>query len=296
MPKRPCAVLVTPDNQSILCGDKFGDVYSLPMKPSTRVEEDEEPLQPEVTETSGPKKYVPSATTLTVHSGRNRRALENQLKQKDLKAKSREGPRFEHQLLLGHVSMLTDVKFATDIVNGKTRGYIITADRDEHIRISRGPPQAHVIEQFCLGHREFISKVCLLPESNTLVSGGGDDWLGIWDWKAGSLQQKRDMRSAVTSLFSAQQKDPDFGKNSHIAVSGIWAVPATPSDAEQRESELAVLVACERLPCLLASPQGSKSSDLPSMTGLRLSGNPLDVTVVGNSIVVSLDVVDVCFS
>ena len=30
MPKRPCAIQISPDNTTIICGDKFGDVYSLP--------------------------------------------------------------------------------------------------------------------------------------------------------------------------------------------------------------------------------------------------------------------------
>ncbi|KAG9924666.1 hypothetical protein KCU98_g21591, partial [Aureobasidium melanogenum] len=42
MPKRPCAVLVTPDNKTILCGDKFGDVYSLPLFPSASVDQVED--------------------------------------------------------------------------------------------------------------------------------------------------------------------------------------------------------------------------------------------------------------
>jgi tRNA (guanine-N(7)-)-methyltransferase subunit TRM82 len=278
MPKRPCAVLVTPDNKTILCGDKFGDVYSLPLFPSAVVDKVEESTQ----EDAGSKKYVPSATTLTVHSGRNRRALENQMKQKDLQAKAREGPKFEYQLLLGHVSMLTDVQFATEEVDGKIRGYIITADRDEHIRISRGAPQAHIIEGFCLGHKDFISKICLLSGTELLISGGGDDWLGVWDWRAGSLKEKRDMRSALTTLFSSQTTS--FGAESPIAVSGLWAVPA---GAENKEAT--VLVACEKLPCLLVSQQGSDSR----ATGFSLPGVPLDVTVVGDNVIVSLDVIEV---
>jgi len=283
MPKRPCAVLVTPDNKTILCGDKFGDVYSLPLFPSVVVDKVEENSKPGSKEDAGSKKYVPSATTLTVHSGRNRRALENQMKQKDLQAKAREGPKFEYQLLLGHVSMLTDVQFATEDVDGKTRGYIITADRDEHIRISRGAPQAHIIEGFCLGHKDFISKICLLPGTELLISGGGDDWLGVWDWRAGSLKEKRDMRSALTTLFSSQSSTTSFGAESPIAVSGLWAVPA---GTENKEAT--VLVACERLPCLLVLQQGSDSR----ATGFSLPGVPLDVTVVGANVIVSLDVTE----
>jgi tRNA (guanine-N(7)-)-methyltransferase subunit TRM82 len=284
MPKRPCAVLVTPDNKTILCGDKFGDVYSLPLFPSAIVDKGEASSRTEVKEDVGSKKYVPSATTLTVHSGRNRRALENQMKQKDLQAKAREGPKFEYQLLLGHVSMLTDVQFATENVDGKTRGYIITADRDEHIRISRGAPQAHIIEGFCLGHKDFISKICLLPGTELLISGGGDDWLGVWDWRAGSLKEKCDLRSALTTLFSSQSSTTSFGAESSIAVSGLWAVPA---GAENKEAT--VLVACEKLPCLLVSQQGSDSRT----TGFSLPGVPLDVTVVGDNVIVSLDVTEV---
>lgn len=285
MPKRPCAVLVTPDNKTILCGDKFGDVYSLPLFPSAFVEKVEDSSKAETKEDASSKKYVPAASTLTVHSGRNRRALENQMKQKDLQSKAREGPKFEYQLLLGHVSMLTDVQFAIEEVDGKTRGYIITADRDEHIRISRGPPQAHIIEGFCLGHKDFISKICLLPGTELLVSGGGDDWLGVWDWRAGSLKEKRDVRSALTSLFSSQSSDAKFGADSPIAISGLWAVS---SGSETKET--AVLIACERLPCLLVSQQSLASG----VSGFSLPGVPLDVAVVGNTVVVSLDVTEVC--
>lgn len=285
MPKRPCAVLVTPDNKTILCGDKFGDVYSLPLFPSAFVEKVEDSSKAETKEDASSKKYVPAASTLTVHSGRNRRALENQMKQKDLQSKAREGPKFEYQLLLGHVSMLTDVQFAIEEVDGKTRGYIITADRDEHIRISRGPPQAHIIEGFCLGHKDFISKICLLPGTELLVSGGGDDWLGVWDWRAGSLKEKRDVRSALTSLFSSQSSDAKFEADSPIAISGLWAVS---SGSETKET--AVLIACERLPCLLVSQQSLASG----VSGVSLPGVPLDVAVVGNTVVVSFDVTEVC--
>ncbi|KAI4762051.1 hypothetical protein E4T52_05862 [Aureobasidium sp. EXF-3400] len=274
---------VTPDNKTILCGDKFGDVYSLPLFPSASVDPVEDSSKVETKEEAGPKKYVPAASTLTVHSGRNRRALENQMKQKDLQAKAKEGLKFECQLLLGHVSMLTDVQFATEEVDGKTRGYIITADRDEHIRISRGAPQAHIIECFCLGHKDFISKICLLPGTDLLISGGGDDWLGVWDWHAGDLREKRDMRSALTALFSSQPSKTSFGPESSIAVSGLWTVP---SDTDNKES--AILVACEKLPCLLISPQGSASR----MVAMSLPGVPLDVTVTGNTVIVSMDVTE----
>jgi tRNA (guanine-N(7)-)-methyltransferase subunit TRM82 len=50
-------------------------------------------------------------------------------------------------LILGHTSMLTTFTLTPD------ERYIITADRDEHIRVS-WYPQGFNIERFCLGHQK----------------------------------------------------------------------------------------------------------------------------------------------
>ncbi|KAL1311661.1 hypothetical protein AAFC00_001768 [Neodothiora populina] len=282
MPKRPCAILVTPDNQDILCGDKFGDVYSLPLllEPSdTEMIIDEAPK--EDGEATPAKAYVPTASNLTVHTARNRRALENQRKQKDLRAKSKEPLKFKHQLLLGHVSMLTDVQYATQVLNGQQRNHIITADRDEHIRVSRAAPQAHIIERYCLGHTEFISKLCLMPESDVLVSGGGDDWLGIWNWVTGELLGKCDIKTALQRFL--KPSDQDESANNNIAVSGLWAVP------KSSDRQAVLLAASEKIPAIAVIPMATLNSTSPVATAVELPGNALDVTVVGSTIIVSLD-------
>lgn len=51
----------------------------------------------------------------------------------------------------------------TDMVLSADERYVITADRDEHIRVSRYP-NGYNIESFCLGHTEYVchlSSVCL---------------------------------------------------------------------------------------------------------------------------------------
>lgn len=48
-------------------------------------------------------------------------------------------------LILGHTSLLTAMALTQD------EKYIITADRDEHIRVSHYP-EGYDIERFCLGH------------------------------------------------------------------------------------------------------------------------------------------------
>lgn len=215
MPKRPCALATTDDCSTIIAADKFGDVYSLPLIPS--------PLVPSVardvsTEKQAPKMFQPSASALTVHSARNLKALEAQKKQSN-KVSEKTGPEFEHKLLLGHVSMLTDIMVAT--LSG--RQYILTADRDEHIRISRGIPQAHIIEGFCLGHIEYVSRLCIpSTRPETLISGGGDDDLYIWNWLNGTLLSKANLKSHIEALGPETIIDDQDGESKKVAITGIY--------------------------------------------------------------------------
>jgi tRNA (guanine-N(7)-)-methyltransferase subunit TRM82 len=237
MPKRPCAIAITADNSSIISADKFGDVYSLPLIPL---------------ETSGTlksaihapdqlaKSFTPAANELTIHSQRNRKALENQRRQTNTSAEKSE-PTFDHTLLLGHVSMLTDIA----LVALEGRSYIITADRDEHIRISRGIPQTHVIEGFCLGHSEFVSRICVpLDRPHLLVSGGGDDELFVWRWESGSLVSKADLKKyvyAVMNQFCGNEESNVPVDSSKVVVSGIYCTKQTLND----NFEDIIVVTCE---------------------------------------------------
>ncbi|KAI1788151.1 WD40 repeat-like protein [Ganoderma leucocontextum] len=84
-------------------------------------------------------------------------------------------------LVLGHASLLTTFLLTSD------EQYIITADRDEHIRVS-WYPQGYNIERYCLGHEKFVSALHIPSfHEATLVSGGGDPVLKVWDWMSGQL-------------------------------------------------------------------------------------------------------------
>lgn len=205
MPKRPSSITLTLDNKTILSADKFGDVISLPLIPEDAPSNQSPQSLPSTPATpSTPQPFKPQANPLTVHTQRNLRALANQARLKDKPlpaggAERRPPTDFEHTLLLGHVSMLTAV--TTTVRAG--RPYIVTGDRDEHIRVSRGSPQqAHVIETFCLGHGDFVSRLCVPPgRPELLVSGGGDDALFVWDWFAGALLSKADLASLVQAVL-----------------------------------------------------------------------------------------------
>jgi tRNA (guanine-N(7)-)-methyltransferase subunit TRM82 len=215
MPKRPSAIAVSPDGKTIFCADKFGDVFTLPLLPS--VGEDQAARE---SAKVASKTWTPTATELTVHSKANLRSLKNQLKQVTGKppTKTKEILPFAHKLIMGHVSMLTDIVISSPSgTSGKQ--YVLTADRDEHIRISRAPPQSFVIEGFCLGHKQFVNKLCLIHD-NILLSAGGDDEVFVWNWQKETLLSKVNIRKAVLEVCS--KKDEQTQEEAPIAITGLW--------------------------------------------------------------------------
>lgn len=214
MNKRPSDMALTADEKTILVADKFGDVYALPLIPSADDSLDGGAAAAAAALQEATLLARKGANNLTVHTQRNIRSLEEQARQRAAKAAQQQqqkdaGPSFKQDLLLGHVSMLTSIA----AVSADGRPYILTGDRDEHIRVSRGITQAHVIENFCLGHTSFISTICL-PQPDLLVSGGGDSELFAWDWKAGVLKSK-------VELLQHAKNEANVDDGDKIAVTGL---------------------------------------------------------------------------
>ncbi|KAL2880008.1 tRNA (guanine-N(7)-)-methyltransferase non-catalytic subunit trm82 [Colletotrichum sp. CLE4] len=280
MPKRPCSVLICPDNETVLSADKFGDVYSLPLIPSEASQSSEAAAQPEAAPETAPaaaKPFTPEANSFTVHSKSNLRALQSQLReqQKSKRDVTKEQPTFEHTLQIGHVSMLT----ALTLASKGPRRYIITADRDEHIRVSRFMPHAHVIEGFCLDHANFISALTL-PSQDVLVSGGGDSELFAWNWENGKVLSKFDV------LGQAQQIDKETTK---VAVSQLLSANVTENGLQVP----VVLVVCESVSAILVL-RLAEDNTLSHVQTISLPGNPLHVAPIATensmtSILVTID-------
>lgn len=133
--------------------------------------------------------------------------------------------------------MLTDVA----LVAVNERNYIVTADRDEHVRICRGIPQTHVIEGFCLGHTEFITRLCFPKgRESMMVSGGGDEEVYVWSWLEGKLLSKENLKKYVDVLRSGLEvfKGGEVTVETvKIAVSGILHVKQGVKDI--------IIVTCE---------------------------------------------------
>ncbi|KAK4239810.1 hypothetical protein C8A03DRAFT_42590 [Achaetomium macrosporum] len=289
MPKRPCSLALTRDNRTILSADKFGDVYALPLISSspgattTANTSHPTPTPPPLSRSATPSlPPKPQANELTVHTKRNLRALENQKISLTRKAQQQQEsqqqqqttqPQFEHILLLGHVSMLTAICVGTERVEEEADGairerereYIITADRDEHIRVSRGMPQAHVIEGFCLGHEEFVSRLCVGPggRQEILVSGGGDDDLFVWDWATGRLLSRAGVLEHVKRVMRES-----VGK---VAVTRLLGC--------RWKGRTCVFVVVERVPAVFLY-ELLEDNTLQHRETVPLPGNVLDVEVI----------------
>ncbi|KAF7308310.1 tRNA (guanine-N(7)-)-methyltransferase non-catalytic subunit TRM82 [Mycena chlorophos] len=102
------------------------------------------------------------------------------------------------RLILGHVSLLNAFVLSAD------EKYILTADRDEHIRVS-WYPQGYTIESYCLGHTSFVSALHV-PDSSPdlLISGGGDPVLKVWDWLSGRLKRDIAIREVVVPYIKVK--------------------------------------------------------------------------------------------
>ncbi|KAJ7656294.1 WD40 repeat-like protein [Mycena polygramma] len=102
------------------------------------------------------------------------------------------------KLILGHTSFLTAFLLSPD------EKFIVTADRDEHIRVS-WYPQGYTIEIYCLGHEKFVSALHLPAFAPTeLVSGGGDPMLKIWNWMSGKLKREIPILHAVEPFMKVK--------------------------------------------------------------------------------------------
>ncbi|XP_022120535.2 tRNA (guanine-N(7)-)-methyltransferase non-catalytic subunit wuho [Pieris rapae] len=81
--------------------------------------------------------------------------------------------------LLGHLSFLLNVLQSQD------GNYLISADRDEKIRVSCYP-NTYNIQTYCLGHKEYVNHIEFLPHNNKyLLSASGDGTVKCWDYVTG---------------------------------------------------------------------------------------------------------------
>jgi WD40 repeat protein len=134
----------------------------------------------------------------------------------------------DFRLLAGHFSLILDICFSPN------QSQIISAERDEKIRVSKFP-HAYCIDSFLLGHKvcllflnikEFVSKVHVPKFAPELcISGGGDAFMILWDYVSGvevdrfDLPEIKEEETALKdALYSAVLDIQSCSSSNVIAV------------------------------------------------------------------------------
>ncbi|KAK6745123.1 hypothetical protein RB195_011686 [Necator americanus] len=116
---------------------------------------------------------------------------------------------YEGEPLTSAISMVLDVAISHD---GR---FLLAADRDEKIRVSRYP-QAFVVQSFCLGHSAYVSSVAV--HGHRVFSTGGDSIVHEWNIETGKSVAKSDKLDEVpVRRICLLPKDEKFNI---VAISG----------------------------------------------------------------------------
>lgn len=150
---------------------------------------------------------------------------------------------------LGHVSMVTCLAF----LGAPVPTHIVSADRDEHIRISRwGARRAgHVVAQYLLGSSSFVG--ALLPltaptahaaglgDAEALVSADGGSALRVWTKRADTYAPHAVATLDAPALRRFVRIDADVERRRERAASNVGLRdafdPAAPPPKRKRDDE-----------------------------------------------------------
>ncbi|EYB87220.1 hypothetical protein Y032_0266g695 [Ancylostoma ceylanicum] len=136
----------------------------------------------------------------------------------------------EGEPLSSAISMVLDVAISHD---GR---FLLAADRDEKIRVSRYP-QAFVVQSFCLGHSAYVGSVAV--HGDNVFTSGGDSIVYKWDIESGKpVAQSEKLGEDPVRRVSVLPRDDLFnivaaaGKTLHVLDDKLQLVKSleTPSE------------------------------------------------------------------
>lgn len=173
-------------------------------------------------------------------------------------------------LLAHYCSIITSLDFSPD---GQ---FIVTADRDFKIRVSKFPKKpidgAHEIQSYCLGHTEFVSCVAFVYNQEFpqgyLVSGSGDSTVRLWDFASGLLLHTCEVGSEVG------HQQTNGTENNHYAVTDLCATPDGSS----------IFVAVQGLPGILVLSCNLSAKTLSVLRVVSINGEDFIPTSLGSSL------------
>lgn len=182
--------------------------------------------------------------------------------------------------ILGHVSMLSDVLVAEH----DKRQYILTGDRDEHIKITNYP-KSYVVKHWLFGHHEFVSCLHICEfDDDLLISGGGDDYLVLWKWFTKENLAQVDLRSLVQPFLTEEHLPPArfLADDSPMEISVAKVATCTINGIRL------IVVLCENTKCLLTFEVKEDFSVEHKQT-LSSEHKLVDFVIVKNTIYAAID-------
>ncbi|CCE62218.1 hypothetical protein TPHA_0C00610 [Tetrapisispora phaffii CBS 4417] len=185
--------------------------------------------------------------------------------------------------VLGHVSMLTSIVVVKDSENKK---YIITADRDEHIKVTHYP-QTYIVKHWLFGHNEFISSLSVPQWNKTndlLLSAGGDRYLYLWNWGKNELLSKFNYEKLIdkyiTDAHLASERFQNEENNlREYCVSKIVSLP----------SNRLVAFFVEATPLLIILKYSPEDNTLKLFQTMEFAFNIITMNVNNNQLLITLD-------
>ncbi|XP_039750087.1 tRNA (guanine-N(7)-)-methyltransferase non-catalytic subunit wuho [Pararge aegeria] len=138
--------------------------------------------------------------------------------------------------LLGHLSLLLNVLQTND---GK---YIITSDRDEKIKVSCYP-NTYNIQTYCLGHKEFVNHIELVPGTNGYLSStSGDGTVKFWNYIDGTILYTIDTYMDLKNNDGIKQEFSRLMDEEGIEINSLPVVGYTITKYNEYSSLIAVSI------------------------------------------------------
>lgn len=185
--------------------------------------------------------------------------------------------------ILGHVSMLSDVLVAEH--DGKQ--YVLTGDRDEHIKVTHYP-KSYIVKHWLFGHHEFVSCLHLCEfNSNILVSGGGDDYLLVWDW----FQAKKLAQIELRDLVQPYLNDAHYPPERFRTEDSPKEISITKVQTLTWKGAHLIAVLCENTNCVLTF-EISDTFDVTHKQTFATEKPLVDFVAVNGSIIAAVDTDD----
>lgn len=168
--------------------------------------------------------------------------------------------------IVGHLSMLLDILMSE---NGK---YVITCDRDEKIKVSNYP-DTYNVQAYCLGHREFVTHVELLPhDSSLMLSASGDSCIKIWNFADGEEVLSVDINDNLENEFV--EEFIESMKTEDVEVDGLPISCISCCKIDETNSLVGMLNYCSKYILLYKIEGNAKNLKCEYVTKIEFEDQP----------------------